>query len=125
VIVSTPRILRCSTRGGVCGCSSGARVPGARLIENMSFFCCPKCGERSEIFGHGRARLEAERLGTEFLGEVPLVLEIRSAADAGTPIVAADPDSHSAQAFAKIARRLWEKVSGAAIAPAGPRIVIS
>ena len=100
------------------------RVPLLGLIENMSYFCCPNCNHRSEIFGHGGARLEAEKLGCEFLGEIPLVLDIRTAADAGTPVVAAAPDSAPAQAFAAIARRLWAKVSGETT-KAGPRIVIS
>ena len=88
----------------------------------MSYYCCPECGHRSEIFGHGGARLEAARLGTEFLGEVPLLLDIRTSSDAGTPIVAADPEGPAAQAFAAIARRLWEKLQ--APAAAGPKIVI-
>ncbi len=125
VIVSTPQdIALLDARRGV-RMFERTRVPVLGLVENMSFFCCPNCGTRSEIFGHGGARMEAERLGTEFLGEVPLVLEIRTNADAGTPIVAAAPDSHPAQAFAAIAKRLWEKVNGEAAKPAGPRIVIS
>ena len=125
VIVSTPQdIALLDARRGV-RMFERTKVPVLGLVENMSFFCCPACGARSEIFGHGGARLEAQRLGTEFLGEVPLVLEIRTNADAGTPIVAAAPDSHSAQAFAAIAKRLWEKVSGQGAKPAGPRIVIS
>ena len=125
VIVSTPQdIALLDARRGV-RMFERTRVPVLGLIENMSFFCCPACGHRAEIFGHGGARLEAQRLGCEFLGEIPLVLEIRTNADAGTPIVAADPEAHSSQAFAAIAKRLWEKVSGAAAAPQGPRIVIS
>jgi len=123
VIVSTPQdIALLDARRGV-KMFERTRVPVLGLIENMSFFCCPACGHRAEIFGHGGARREAERLGTEFLGEVPLVLEIRTASDAGTPIVASDPDSHAAQAFSAIARRLAAKLRGAA-APA-PRIVVS
>ena len=125
VIVSTPQdIALLDARRGV-RMFEKTRVPVLGLIENMSFFCCPNCNHRAEIFGHGGARLEAKRLGAEFLGEVPLVLDIRAAADAGTPIVASAPDSAPAQAFAAIARRLWEKVSGQEAKPAGPRIVIS
>ena len=97
-------------------------MPVLGLIENMSYFCCPACNHRSEIFGHGGARAEAARLGVEFLGEVPLLLDIRTASDGGTPIVAADPSSAAAQAFRTIASRLWEKVSGRAAT--GPRIVV-
>jgi ATP-binding protein involved in chromosome partitioning len=125
VIVSTPQdIALLDARRGV-RMFEKTRVPVLGLIENMSFFCCPNCGHRSDIFGHGGARLEAQRLGTEFLGEVPLVLDIRTAADAGAPIVASAPDSAPAQAFQAIAKRLWEKVSGQTAKPAGPKIFIS
>jgi ATP-binding protein involved in chromosome partitioning len=92
------------------------------VIENMSFFCCPNCGHRSDIFGHGGARREAERLGVEFLGELPLKLAIRELADAGTPIVTAQPDSEEAAAYRRIAARVWEKAR--APAGAGPAIIV-
>jgi ATP-binding protein involved in chromosome partitioning len=125
VIVSTPQdIALIDARRGV-RMFERTRVPVLGLVENMSFFCCPACGHRAEIFGHGGARTEAQRLGTEFLGEVPLLLDIRMASDAGTPIAAAAPDSDAAKAFAAIAARVWEKVSGATVArSSGPRIVI-
>ena len=127
VIVSTPQdIALLDARRGV-RMFERTRVPVLGLVENMSFFCCPACGHRAEIFGHGGARREAERLGVEFLGEIPLVLEIRTSSDAGTPIVAAEPDSHAARAFSEIAARLWAKVEGelAGRATAAPRIVVS
>jgi ATP-binding protein involved in chromosome partitioning len=125
VIVSTPQdIALIDARRGV-RMFERVRVPVLGLIENMSYFCCPNCGHRSELFGHGGARLEAQRLGTEFLGEVPLLLDIRTASDAGTPIVAKAPDSPAAQSFAGLARRVWEKVSGATVAQrSGPRIIM-
>ena len=74
---------------------------------------------------YGGARVEAQRLGTEFLGEVPLLLDIRTASDAGTPIAASAPESEGAKAFAAVAARVWEKVSGAGVVRAsGPRIVV-
>src|SRR5271166_3167580 len=98
VIVSTPQdIALLDARRGV-RMFERVRVPVLGLVENMSFFCCPNCGHRAEIFGHGGARLESERLGTPFLGEVPLLLDIRSSGDAGTPIAAAAPDSDGAKA---------------------------
>ncbi len=101
VIVSTPQdIALIDARRGV-RMFEKTRVPVLGLVENMSFFCCPNCGHRAEIFGHGGARQEAQRLGTEFLGEVPLLLDIRTASDAGTPIAAAAPDSEAAKAFAR------------------------
>jgi ATP-binding protein involved in chromosome partitioning len=76
------------------------------MIENMSMYICPKCGHEAHIFGHGGAKADAERMGLPFLGEIPLDLEIRTAADGGAPIVAAKPQSPQAQAFRTIARRL-------------------
>jgi ATP-binding protein involved in chromosome partitioning len=122
VIVSTPQdIALADARRGV-RMFEHTSVPVLGLIENMSYFCCPECGHRAEIFGHGGARAEAERLGCEFLGEVPLQLDIRTASDAGTPITATDPASASAQAFTAIARRVWEKVQGTSAA--ATRIVV-
>jgi len=124
VIVSTPQdIALVDARRGV-RMFERVHVPVLGLVENMSYFTCPHCGGRSDIFGHGGARAEATRLGTEFLGEVPLLLDIRTASDAGTPIAAAAPDSEAAKAFAAVAERVWLKVSGAGAAPRGPRIVM-
>jgi ATP-binding protein involved in chromosome partitioning len=122
VIVSTPQdIALIDARRGV-RMFEKVRVPVLGLVENMSFFCCPNCGHRAEIFGHGGARKEAGRLHTEFLGEVPLLLDIRSASDAGKPIVASAPESDAAKAFDAIASRVWDKVLRPAAA--GPRIVV-
>jgi len=122
VIVSTPQdIALIDARRGV-RMFERTQVPVLGLIENMSTFCCPNCGHESHIFGHGGAREEAARLGIEFLGEIPLLLDIRTNSDAGTPIVAADPGGAAALAFGAIARRLWEKVGGTVAT--GPRIIM-
>lgn len=122
VIVSTPQdIALLDARRGV-KMFEKTRVPVLGLVENMSFFCCPNCGHRTDIFGHGGARAEAASLGIEFLGEIPLLLDIRTASDAGTPIAAAAPDSEAAKAYGALARRVWDKVSRPLAA--GPRIVI-
>jgi len=125
VIVSTPQdIALIDARRGV-RMFEKTKVPVLGLVENMSFYCCPNCGHRADIFGHGGAKAEAVRLGTEFLGEIPLLLDIRVASDAGTPIAASAPESDAAKAYAALAARVWEKVSGTAVARAGgPRIVI-
>jgi ATP-binding protein involved in chromosome partitioning len=124
VIVSTPQdIALIDARRGV-RMFEKTRVPVLGLVENMSFFCCPNCGHRADIFGHGGARTEAARLGTDFLGEIPLLLDIRTAADGGTPIVASAPDSEAARAFAAVAEKVWSKVSGEPARTAAPRIVI-
>ena len=125
VIVSTPQdIALLDARRGV-KMFERTRVPVLGIVENMSFFCCPNCGHRAELFGHGGARAEAERLAVPFLGEVPLLLDIRQTADAGTPIVAAAPDSPAAQAYLAIADQLQAALAGRmAGAQAAPRIVI-
>ena len=122
VIVSTPQdIALIDARRGV-RMFERTKVPVLGLIENMSMFVCPNCNHESHIFGHGGAKAEAERLGVEFMGEIPLLLDIRTGADSGAPIAAADPSGVAAKAFAAIAKRLWEKVGTAK--QAGPRIVI-
>ena len=113
VIVSTPQdVALLDARRGV-KMFEKVNVPVLGLIENMSYYCCPKCGDRADIFGHGGARAEAARMGVEFLGELPLKIDIRLLADAGTPIVAARPETEEAQAYRRIAARLWEKLHGA------------
>jgi ATP-binding protein involved in chromosome partitioning len=125
VIVSTPQdIALLDARRGL-QMFNKVNVPVLGIIENMSYFLCPHCGERSDVFSHGGARREAQRLGTDFLGEVPLDLAIRETSDEGRPITASQPDSAYAQTFRDIAARIWEKVSGEAPARrAGPRIVV-
>jgi ATP-binding protein involved in chromosome partitioning len=124
VIVSTPQdIALIDARRGV-KMFERVHVPVLGLVENMSFYCCPNCGHRAELFGHGGARAEAARQNTDFLGEVPLVLEVRTASDAGTPIVAAAPESEPAKAFRAVADAVWAKLAGT-VRAAGPRIVIS
>lgn len=123
VIVSTPQdVALLDARRGV-KMFEKVNVPVIGLIENMSYYCCPNCGHRAEIFGHGGAEAEAARLGMEFLGGLPLKLAIRELADAGTPIVAARPETEEAATYRRIARRIWAKVDGAAAGP-GPRIVV-
>ncbi len=110
VIVSTPQdIALIDARRGV-RMFEKTQVPVLGMIENMSVFCCPACGTRTELFGHGGARREADALGVPFLGEVPLLLDVRLAGDAGTPVCAAAPDSPAAQAFAAIARRVRDSL---------------
>jgi ATP-binding protein involved in chromosome partitioning len=126
VIVSTPQdIALIDARKGL-NMFRKVDVPVLGLIENMSYFLCPKCGERTEIFGHGGARREAEALGMDFLGEVPLDVAIRETSDAGEPIVAAEPDGPHARTFLEIAQRVWAKVDESLQqrAAKAPRIVV-
>ncbi|MFC7473347.1 Mrp/NBP35 family ATP-binding protein [Dankookia sp. GCM10030260] len=122
VIVSTPQdVALLDARRGV-RMFEKVNVPVLGVIENMSYYCCPKCGDRADIFGHGGARAEAAKMGVEFLGELPLKIDIRLLADAGTPIVAARPETEEAQAYRRIAARLWDKLQGAGAT--APRFVV-
>jgi ATP-binding protein involved in chromosome partitioning len=124
VIVSTPQdIALIDARKGLNMFRKTA-VPVLGIVENMSFFVCPHCGERSEIFGHGGARHEAEKLGVPFLGEVPLHLDIRTHSDDGNPIVAAKPDGEHARIYRDIAQRVWSALEGGEQSRPAPRIVI-
>ena len=126
VIVSTPQdIALLDARKGL-GMFEKVHVPVFGIIENMSYFICPHCGERSEIFGHGGARETAERLGTEFLGEIPLNIAIRETSDAGTPIVVSQPNSPHAKMYLSIASRVHEKIEESleASTRSAPNIVI-
>ena len=122
VIVSTPQdIALIDARRGV-RMFEKVMVPVLGVVENMSSFACPHCGETTHLFGHGGARLEAEKLGVQFLGEIPLLLDIRVTGDAGTPIVAAAPDGPAAKAYGAIAARVWAALDRPKAA--GPKIVM-
>jgi len=126
VIVSTPQdIALLDARKGL-NMFRKVEVPVLGIIENMSYHVCSNCGHVEHIFDHGGARREAERLGTEFLGELPLHIAIRETSDGGRPIVVSQPDSEHAKAYRRIADRIWQKVeeiTGAGARQA-PRIVM-
>ncbi len=110
VIVSTPQdIALLDARRGIAMFNK-VKVPTLGIVENMSSFVCPHCGEATHIFGHGGARETAADLGVDFLGEVPLHLSIRETSDQGTPIVMSQPDSEQAQAFMDIATAVTAKL---------------
>jgi ATP-binding protein involved in chromosome partitioning len=110
VIVSTPQDLALVDARKGLNMFRRVDVPVLGIVENMSYFICPHCGQRSEIFGHGGAAAEARRLGTPFLGEVPLDINIRVSSDAGSPVVVAEPDGVHAGIFRQIAARVWQEV---------------
>jgi ATP-binding protein involved in chromosome partitioning len=122
VIVSTPQDLALiDARRGIA-MFRRVNVPVLGIVENMSTFVCPQCGARSDIFGHGGARREAERLGVPFLGEVPLDIAIREKSDSGSPVVATAPDGEHAKYYREIAKRVRDGL--AATSRAAPKIVI-
>jgi ATP-binding protein involved in chromosome partitioning len=124
VIVSTPQDLALiDARRGIA-MFGRVNVPVLGIVENMSTFICPKCGTRSDIFGHGGARREAERLGVPFLGEVPLDIAIRETADAGRPVVATDPKGSHAEAYCAIAMAVREQLGTRGQGRSAPKIVI-
>jgi ATP-binding protein involved in chromosome partitioning len=122
VIVSTPQdIALIDARKGL-NMFRKVDVPILGIIENMSTFICPKCGEISEIFGHGGARDEAERVGVPFLGEVPLHMAIRENSDSGTPIVTSEADGPHAKIYTQIAKNVLEKLEGSGFESQAPSI---
>jgi ATP-binding protein involved in chromosome partitioning len=124
VIVSTPQDLALiDARRGVA-MFRRVNVPILGIVENMSYFLCPNCGERSDIFGHGGARHEAERLRVPFLGEVPLHMAIREKSDAGLPVVATDPDGPHAKVYRDIAAGIRDQLGQPGGGRAAPKIVI-
>src|SRR5437660_8497813 len=124
VIVSTPQDLALiDARRGIA-MFRRVNVPVLGIVENMSYFLCPHCGGRSDIFGHGGARHEAERLGVPFLGEVALDMAIRETSDSGRPVVATDPDGAHAAIYRDIAARVRDQLGGPGKGRPAPKIVI-
>ncbi|MEX0694574.1 MAG: Mrp/NBP35 family ATP-binding protein [Rhodospirillales bacterium] len=125
VIVSTPQdIALLDARKGL-NMFRKVDVPVFGIVENMSYFLCPDNGIRYDIFGHGGAKREAERLGVDFLGEVPIEIAIREMSDAGTPITVADPECQSAVNYRAIAEKVWTKIEASIGGESrAPKIVI-
>jgi ATP-binding protein involved in chromosome partitioning len=111
VIVTTPQDVALADAVKGVAMFRKVGVPVLGIVENMSFFSCPHCGERTDIFGHGGGRAEAGRSGVPFLGEIPLHLSIRDSGDTGQPIVASAPDSDPATRFRGIAARVRESLT--------------
>ncbi|MBR9970123.1 iron-sulfur cluster carrier protein ApbC [Magnetospirillum sulfuroxidans] len=110
VIVSTPQdIALLDARKGL-NMFRKVDIPVLGIIENMSYYVCPKCGDEAHIFGHGGAKAEAAKLSCDFLGEVPLDIVIRETADRGEPIVVSKPSSPHSKAYRDIAKKVWDKV---------------
>jgi ATP-binding protein involved in chromosome partitioning len=125
IIVSTPQDLALIDARKGLNMFRKVDVPVLGIIENMSTFICPKCGERSDIFGHGGAEREAESLGIPFLGGVPLDMEIRIRSDEGRPIVATSPDGPHAQIYRDIAKKAWEGLQGGDARVKPPKLEIA
>ncbi|MFY9953454.1 Mrp/NBP35 family ATP-binding protein [Bradyrhizobium sp.] len=112
IIISTPQDLSLIDARRGLAMFKKVNVPVLGIVENMSYFQCPHCGTRSDIFGHGGARHEAERLAVPFLGEIPLHMSIRVTSDSGTPVVESDPDGPHAQIYRAIGAKVWDQLKG-------------
>ena len=112
IIISTPQDLSLIDARRGLAMFRKVGVPVLGIVENMSYFQCPHCGTRSDIFGHGGARHEAERLGVPFLGEVPLHMAIRETSDSGRPVVVSEPDGEHAAIYRAIGAKVREQLSG-------------
>jgi ATP-binding protein involved in chromosome partitioning len=124
VIVSTPQDLSLIDARRGMAMFRQVNVPLIGVVENMSYFVCPHCGGRSDIFAHGGARHEAETHGAPFLGEIPLDMTIRETSDSGAPIVVSAPASPQAKAYLAVAERVRAALFESAASRAAPRIVI-
>jgi ATP-binding protein involved in chromosome partitioning len=113
VIISTPQDLSLIDARRGLAMFRKVNVPVFGIIENMSFFQCPHCGGRSDIFGHGGARHEAERLGVPFLGEIPLHMSIRETSDSGHPVVESQPEGPHAAIYRAIAENIRDRLHDA------------
>ena len=113
VIISTPQDLSLIDARRGLAMFRKVDVPVLGIVENMSYFQCPHCGTRSDIFGHGGARREADRLGVPFLGEIPLHMAIRETSDSGNPVVVSDPDGPHSTAYRAIAAQIHDQLKGA------------
>ena len=123
VVVSTPQGLALIDARKGLNMFRKVNVPLLGIIENMSYFIAPDTGKRYDIFGHGGARKDAERLNVPFLGEVPLHMDVRVYSDNGTPITAVEPESLHAAIYRDIARKVWDNLQGAKGGKAAPAIV--
>ena len=119
VIVSTPADVAWEDASKAVAMFDKLNVPVFGVVENMSYFVCPHCNERTDVFGHGGGRRAAEELGLEFLGEIPLDVKTRVGADTGVPIVESDPESAQAQAFMRVAEQVAARCSTLQFATAG------
>ena len=110
VIVSTPQDIALIDAVKGVNMFEKTGVPIIGIIENMSYFVCPHCGKKSDIFAHNGAKETAERMGENFLGAIPLEINIRICSDNGAPIVAAEPDSEHTKSYEDIAQKIIQRI---------------
>jgi ATP-binding protein involved in chromosome partitioning len=123
IVVSTPQDVALQDARKAILMLRQVRVEVLGIVENMSYFQCPKCNERTHIFSHGGGAATAANYGVPFLGEVPLNTSVREGGDSGKPIVAADPNSPAAKAFLEIAEKVAVQVSIANLSSSNPIVI--
>jgi ATP-binding protein involved in chromosome partitioning len=111
VVVTTPQDVATGIATKTLHMFRQLHVPVLGVIENMSYFQCPECGHRSNIFSHGGGRQAASELNVPFLGEIPLTETVRESGDRGTPVPAGAPESPEAEAFGTVARKVAAQMS--------------
>jgi ATP-binding protein involved in chromosome partitioning len=111
IIVTTPQAVALLDSKRGLGMFQKVHVPLLGIIENMSYFSCPHCHEKTDIFSHGGGKAAAEKLKVPFLGEIPIDPAIREGGDSGMPIVVSNPESPQAKAFVQIASQLAAQIS--------------
>ncbi len=124
IIVSTPQDLSLIDAKKGLNMFRKVEVPVMGIIENMSYFLCPHCGEQSDIFSHGGAKETASHIGVDFLGEIPLQIAIRRGADNGVPVVVSDPDGLHSKAYQLIAEKVWQKITKGDHRVDSPEIIV-
>ncbi|HEV8130270.1 MAG TPA: iron-sulfur cluster carrier protein ApbC [Acidobacteriota bacterium] len=115
IIVSTPQDVAIKVAQKAITMFRKLNTPILGMIENMSYFVCPHCGQREEIFGSGGAEKAAQRLDIPFLGKIPLATSLRATSDSGRPEIVDNPESPMAQAFIHVAENMAAQISIAAM----------
>ncbi len=111
VIVTTPQDVALIDARRAIKMFEQVKVPVIGIVENMSFFLCPHCNERSDIFSHGGGEKTSERYNVPLLGKIPIDMEIREGGDKGTPVVVSSPASGHSEAFVRISEAVAGRIS--------------
>lgn len=111
IVVSTPQDVALADAKKGINMFKKVEVPVLGIVENMSYFICPHCNERTEIFDHGGGKKASKKFDVPFLGEIPLDTSIRVGGDTGKPIVISDPDSAVSQAFSQLSDLIIQQVN--------------
>ncbi len=123
IVVSTPQDVALQDARKAILMFRQVRVEVLGIVENMSYFQCPNCNERTHIFSHGGAAETANKFGVPFLGEIPLNMSVREGGDAGKPVVAVNRESPAAKAFLEVAEKVAVQVSIANLSNSNTMII--